>query len=357
MIIWSLFLFWVDLHFAPGNSGHENVSEGPMKTRAISSHLLLLPLVSLLFWLAACGQTPSPTTATNPKPTTAPTIAVDAYGTPIVFPTTAPQRIVSLVPSTSEMLGALHLERRVVGVDYNTDYPSALVSLPKVSDAAGAYNVERIVGLKPDLVLSWGAETKQYDPQLKQLGLKVVDLQLSNFSQTLQEILLVGRLTLTQQTATLLVQHLQQQIDQIKAVVAGTMAPSVLLEVDDSAPGKPYVFGGSSFGDELLQDANAVNIFHDNSSNGGYPQVTDEAVIKANPQFIFLTEDPMYGGDVKQVYNRANWSGIDAVKLHHVYHITVAIVQRPGPRLVEGLRCVAQIVHPEKFSGALPGYC
>jgi len=328
-----------------------------MNTRVISSHLSLLLLVLLLFGLAACGQTASSGTGTLSMPAPTTTVALDVYGTPIVFPKTAPQRIVSLVSSTSEILGALHLERRVVGIDYYTDYPPALTSLPRVSNVDGKYNVEQIVALKPDLVLSWGAQTKQYDQQLKQLGLNVVDLQLSDLSQTLQEILLVGRLTFTQETATSLVQHLQQQIDQIKATVAGTTAPKVLLEVDDSTPGKPYVFGGTSFGDELLQDANAQNIFHANSSNGGYPQVTDEAIISANPQFIILTEDPQYGGDVNLVYKRANWGGIAAVKSHRVYHINVAIMQRPGPRLVEGLRCVAQIVHPKKFSGALPHYC
>ncbi len=328
-----------------------------MNTRVISSHLSLLLFVFLLVGLAACGQTASPATGTLSMPTPTTTVALDVYGTPIVFPKTPPQRIVSLVSSTSEILGALHLERRVVGIDYYTDYPPALTSLPKVSNVDGKYNVEQIVALKPDLVLSWGAQTKQYDQQLKQLGLNVVDLQLSDFSQTLQEILLVGRLTFTQETATSLVQHLQQQIDQIKATVVGTTAPKVLLEVDDSTPGKPFVFGGTSFGDELLQDANAQNIFHSNSSNGGYPQVTDEAIISANPQFIILTEDPQYGGNVNLVYKRANWGSINAVKSHRVYHINVAIMQRPGPRLVEGLRCVAQIVHPEKFSGALPGYC
>ncbi len=328
-----------------------------MNTRVISSHLSLLLFVLLLVGLAACGQTASPAAGILSMPTPTTTVALDVYGTPIVFPKTAPQRIVSLVSSTSEILGALHLERRVVGIDYYTDYPPALTSLPKVSNVDGKYNVEQIVALKPDLVLSWGAQTKQYDQQLKQLGLNVVDLQLSDFSQTLQEILLVGRLTFTQETATSLVQHLQQQIDQIKATVVGTTAPKVLLEVDDSTPGKPFVFGGTSFGDELLQDANAQNIFHSNSSNGGYPQVTDEAVISANPQFIILTEDPQYGGNVNLVYKRANWGSINAVKSHRVYHINVAIMQRPGPRLVEGLRCVAQIVHPERFSGALPDYC
>jgi iron complex transport system substrate-binding protein len=321
-----------------------------MRSHVISFRLSLVLLSCCLVLLVACGQGTSSTTQSQPTPT----VARDVYGTPIVFPTTAPQRIVSLVPSASEILGALHLQSRVVGVDYYTDYPLDLASRPKVSNASGQYNVEQIVAMKPDLVLSWGAETKEYDQQLKTLGLHVIDLPSTNLSGILQQIVLVGRLTFTEHTAVVLVNQLQQQINQIKTAVAGTTAPRVLLEVDDSTPGKPYVFGGGSFGDELLQDANAINIFHDNSSNGGYPQVTDEAIIAANPQFIILTEDPRYGGDVALVYKRPNWNNIDAVKSHHVYHINVAIMQRPGPRLVEGLRCVAQIIHPEKFSGSLP---
>ena len=314
----------------------------------ISSRKALMLLLSCLLLLAVVGcgnQSPS-----------AP--ATDFYGTPITFPQKAPQRIVSLVAGTSEMLGALHLEQRVVGVDYYTDYPAALAALPKVDDVNGVYNVEQIVALKPDLVLSWGGETKQYDAQLTHLGLNVVDLPAGDFSQTIQQILLVGQLTLTENTASTVVQQLQQQINQIKAAVAKTAAPSVMLEVDDSTSGKPFVFGGGSFGDEMLQEANAVNIFHSNSNNGGYPQVTDEAVIQANPQFVILTEDPAYGGDVNLVYQRANWSSIAAIQSRHVYHINVDIMQHPGPRLVEGLQCIAQLVHPDKFPGvSLPSYC
>src|SRR5947207_13772753 len=83
--------------------------------------------------------------------------------------------LVSLLPSTSEILGALHLQGRVVAVDYYTSYPPQLASLPKVSDVNGKYNLEQIVALKPDLILSWGGETKQYDQQIKSLGLHVVD--------------------------------------------------------------------------------------------------------------------------------------------------------------------------------------
>jgi iron complex transport system substrate-binding protein len=326
-----------------------------MLSRVRSFRHSLVLLLSFFVLLAACGQSSSPTTGS--QPTLTPTVARDVYGTPIVFPTTAPQRIVSLLPSTSEILGALHLQGRVVAVDYYTTYPPDLAALPKVSDVNGKYNVEQIVALKPDLVLSYGGETKDYDQHLKNLGLNVVDLQLSNLSQTLQQILLVGRLTFTENTAVSLVNQLQQQINQVKAAVAGTTAPRVLLEADDSTPGKPYIFGGGSFGDELLQDANGINIFHNNSSNGGYPQVTDEAIIAANPQFVILTEDPAYGGNPALVYRRPNWSSIDALKLHHVYRVNVNIMQHPSQRLVEGLRCLAQLLHPEKFSGALPDYC
>src|SRR5262249_6725544 len=149
-------------------------------------------------------------------------------------------------------------------------------------------------------------------------------------------------------------QQLQEQVKQVEAKVAGTTKPKVLLELDDTTPGKPYVFGGGSFGDEMLQDASASNVFHDVTSGQGYPQVTDEAIICANPQYVILTEDPTYGGDVNVVYRRANWGIIDAVKSHHVYHVNVNIMQHPGPRLVQGLQCVAQIIHPDKFDGALP---
>ncbi|HEV2581333.1 MAG TPA: ABC transporter substrate-binding protein [Ktedonobacteraceae bacterium] len=332
-----------------------------MRSYVISSRFLFSLVALFVLLLSGCGQIAGGS-ASTPTPGATPTAALpvltqDAYGKPIVFPSTAPQHIVSLVPNISEILGALHLEGRVVGVDYYTNYPTNLTSLPKVSDANGKYNVEQIAALQPDLVLSYGQDTKQYDAQLQSVGENVVDLPAGNLTLTLQEILTVGRLTFTSATATTLVNQLQQQINQVKTAVAGATAPKVMIELDDSTPGKPYVFGGGSFGDELIQDANGVDIFHDNTTNGGFPQVTDEAVISANPQFIILTEDPAYGGDVNAVYKRPNWGGIDALKLRQVYRINPNLIGRAGPRLVEGLQCLAQIIHPAQFSGSLPAYC
>jgi iron complex transport system substrate-binding protein len=206
-------------------------------------------------------------------------------------------------------------------------------------------------------VLSYGQDTKAYDAQLTNLGLHVVDLPTGNLDLTLKEILTVGRLTLTQNAATTLYNQLQQQVSQVKSKVAGTTAPKVMIEADDTTQDKPYIFGGGTFDDELVQDANGINIFHDNTTNGGFPQVSVESIISANPQYIILTEDPAYGGNVNAVYKRANWSSIDALKMHQVYRINPNVIGRPGPRLVEGLQCLAQILHPDKFPGALPDFC
>src|ERR1700736_5561508 len=121
------------------------------------NYLRSLPVVLLSFLLlfSACGSGSTTSSSSVPaQPTVTP--ALDAYGTPIIVPTSTPQRIVSLVPNMSEILAALNLQDRVVGVDYYTNYPVALASRKKVSDANGSFAVETIVGLHPDLILSWG---------------------------------------------------------------------------------------------------------------------------------------------------------------------------------------------------------
>jgi iron complex transport system substrate-binding protein len=331
-----------------------------MRSSVISLRRLLILFAFLAFFLSACGsQTASSGSSVTPTPAQAALqpVTKDANGKSILFPAKAPQRIISMVPNVSEILGVLPLQGKVVGVDYYTNYPSSLASLPKISNASAIYSVEQIVALRPDLILTYGNDTKQYDSQLENLHIEVVNLPVGNLTTVLQTILTVGKLTFTMAAATTEVSQLQLQIHQVEAAVAGTPAPKVMIELDDSVPGKPFVFGGGSFGDELIQDATGTDVFRGDTSGGGFPQVTDEAVISANPQFIILTEDPSFGGSVSAVYKRPNWGGIEALKLHQVLRINSNLIGRPGPRLVEGLRCLAQVIHPNKFTGSLPAYC
>lgn len=298
--------------------------------------------------LAACsGSAASGGAASTPA---RPIISKDALGNPISIPATAPQRIVSLTPADSEILAAVGADAHVVAVDNFTDYPAGMAAKPKISGADGKFNVERIVGLQPDLVLGAGGETPDVDKQLSDAHITVVDLPIAtNLDDILNDITLVGQLVHADSAATTLDASLRSRIEAVKKKVAGLPTVSTYVELDDSTPGKPFVFGGGSFGDEVVRDAGGSNVFGANTAGQGFPQVSDESVIAANPQVIVLTEDPQFGGTPQAVYARSAWSGIAAVKNKRVYGIDPNIISRPGPRIVDALEQMAKLLHPEAF--------
>lgn len=310
--------------------------------------LVLLVLVGCLSLVVTGCATA--TSATDSTPTSQkPLISTDAHGTPITIPAKAPQRIVSLTPGDSEMLAAVGVSARIVGVDAFTNYPADMAAKPKVSGSDGSPNVEQIIALNPDLVLSWGQFTTQADTALLQAHVNVIALPVADLQGTLTEIRLVGQLTHTSATADALVKSLQQRIDAVKQKVASAQPISVYMEVGFTPP-PPYAVGGGSFENDVLTDAGGRNIFAAQTDNGGFPSVSIESIIAANPQVIILTEEPAYGGDPQQVYARPGWAGIAAIKSHRVYNINPDIVSRPGPRLVDALEQVAKMLHPELFS-------
>jgi iron complex transport system substrate-binding protein len=235
-------------------------------------------------------------------------------------------------------------------VDSTTNYPADLASKPKVSDpATGAVNVEQVVALKPDLVLSWNHFSGDADQKLMQAGVTVLDLPAADLSGTLTEIRLVGQLTHEEKAANDLVDSLRKRIDAVKSKVASAAPVSVYMEAGTPPPAY-FTFGGGSFGDEVIKLAGATNIFGSETSNSGYPEVSDERIIAANPAVIILTEDPAYGGDPQMVGKRPGWADLAAVKNGKIYALNPDLIQRPGPRLVDALEQVAKLLHPEVFS-------
>ncbi|HEX8994570.1 MAG TPA: ABC transporter substrate-binding protein [Ktedonobacterales bacterium] len=293
--------------------------------------------------LSACGTTTG--ASTGPEK---PVLAKDANGTTIVIPTKAPQRIVSLTPVDSEILGALHEQANVVGVDYYTDYPADIASKPKITDVNSTANIEQIIALKPDLVLSYGHETNSSvshaDTQLMAAHITVYDLPALDLEGSIGEIRLIGQLTHAESAANTLANNMQKSIDSVKAKVASAQKPTVYMELY-YGNGPTYVFGGGSFGDELITDAGGVNVFHGDTSGGGYPAVNNEAIIAANPQVIILTD----GATPAQVAARPGWSALAAVKSGAIYSIDPNLTQRPGPRIIQGLNDLAKDMHPTLF--------
>jgi iron complex transport system substrate-binding protein len=294
--------------------------------------------------ISACAASSSTSVQTPEKPL----IQTDLNGTQITIPNKAPERIISLTPTASEVLAALHLEGKVIGVDAFTDYPASMAAKPKATDQNGMPNVEQIVGLKPDLVFSYSG-MKASEQQLLQAGVKVVDLPITDLDEAFTEIRVAGQITKAEAAANALASSMQQQIAAVKSKVASASHPSVYMEIGYT-PGPPYAFGGGSFGDELIADAGGADIFHSDTDNGGYPTVSDESIIAAKPDVIVLTEPADFGGDPTKVASRPGWSVIPAVQNKRIYTIDPNLIQRPGPRIVEGLQQLAKDLHPELFS-------
>lgn len=322
---------------------HSNRSVHSVRFLSVAGSLALVATLATLA-LGACA----PTAATSSGPEQ-PLLAKDANGTAIVIPANAPQRIVSLTPVDSEILGALHEQARVVGVDNYTDYPADMASKTKVTDANSTPNIEQIIALKPDLVLSYGHETNSSvshaDTQLMAAHITVYDLPALDLDGSIKEIRLIGQLTHAESAANALAASMQSDITSVKAKVAAASKPTVYMELYYGS-GPTYVFGGGSFGDELISDAGGANVFHGDTSGAGYPAVDNEAIIAANPQVIILTD----GATPAQVAARPGWSDIAAVKSGAIYSLDPNLAQRPGPRIIDGLNSVAKDLHPSLFS-------
>ncbi|MBF6590121.1 MAG: ABC transporter substrate-binding protein [Ktedonobacterales bacterium] len=305
--------------------------------------LMLLALV-----LAGCGSSGNAPGTSGPAQ---PLLAQDANGTPIVIPAQAPQRIISLTAGDSEMLGALGASARVVAVDVTTDYPAAMAAITPKLDvySTSATNLtEQVLALKPDLVLSWGGFTTKIDRALTQQGINVVDLPAKDLTGTLLEIQLIGQLIHNEASANSLAASLRQRIETVKRKVQSAAPVTTYMEVG-YAPPPIFAYGGGSFGDEIIRDAGGINIFASDSASGGYPAVSVESILKANPQVIILTGGAQYSGTPSSVTSRPGWATLAAVKSGRIYALDPNPIQRPGPRLVDALEQVAKQLHPELF--------
>lgn len=287
--------------------------------------------------------TPTPTPMPTPTATPQPKEIIDDLGRSVVIEG-IPQRIVSLAPSNTEILFALGLGDRVVGVTDHCDYPEEAQDLPTVG---GYYttNLEAIIALDPDVVFTDG-----HDPvgsHLDQLGVTMVVLQPPDIAGIFDDIELVGEITGTEEEAEELVDDMHEHMVDICTIVAvSSYVPSVFYEVDATNPAAPWTAGSGTFIDTLITLAAGVNIASASGIQGWAPIIFEE-IIAADPDMIVLGDHPWVSPE--DVMTREGWEGLSAVQSEAIYPIDVDIVSRPGPRIFDGLEAIAEILHPELF--------
>jgi len=297
--------------------------------------------------LTACSKTPTPVTTTNlTAATPAPTAYTDDIGRTVTIHG-VPQRIISLSPSNTEILFALGLGGKVVGTDDYSDYPAAAKQLTHVGSAYPSFSIETIVSLEPDIAFAFGYTLPDYVSQIESLGIPVIVLAPKDINGVMSDIELMGRITGSSAQAEKLTADMQNSLSAIEAKIKGAATPRVLWEFDATDPGKPWVAGPGSFNDVLITLAGGQNIGASGPTSSW--QMNSEDIIKADPQIIIL-DDFQFGTTVDGVLARPGWASITAVKEKAVYPITDSnLTDRPGPRIIDGLELLAEIIHPELF--------
>jgi iron complex transport system substrate-binding protein len=323
---------------------------------------IALPIVfvfSLL--LGACGPavTPTPTavpTATlaptaTPEPTLEPTAApltfTDGLGRTITLAAPA-QRIVSVAPSNTEIVFAIGAGGQLVGRDDLSNYPSAAADVPSIGNTYPHINAEQVVALHPDLVLAASVTDKEDVAALEKLGLTVYAFGLPlTVEDILASIQTVGQLTGHTVEAEKVVTDMKTRLEGLKAKVAQAPQPKVFYEIDDTDPNKPWTAGPKSFTNVLLTLAGGQNIGA--VGTGDYFQMSLEEIVNQDPEVIIYSHASYSGRKPEEIEARAGWSNITAIKNGAVYAIDADMLDRPGPRIVDGLEALAKLIHPDLF--------
>lgn len=305
---------------------------------------LIIALLILTVSLAGCNDKKIDNDESdNPTPTTNESSfsIEDDFGNKVSFEK-APERIISLAPSNTEILFALGLGDKVIGVTSYDDYPEEVLEIEKIGDFT-AINLEKIIELQPDLVVNYGPGNEEENARLKETGISIVGFEPESIDEIIDTIDKIAKLTGKTAEANSLKNSMIEKRDEIVNKVKDSPKVRVFYEIWHD----PLMAAGpGSFMDQLIELAGGENIAND--AQDEYPQFDLEQLIERNPE-VYLTSADMPEKTPETMMSRPGFENISAIKSGRVYVLDANIVSRPGPRIVEALEIVAEKIHPENF--------
>ncbi len=256
-------------------------------------------------------------------------------------------RIASLAPNVTEILFALGMGDSIVGATDQCNYPRAARDIPRVS-GFGTPNVENLLALSPDLVVSCGLEKPETLAVLQKSGIRVVNVQPSGFIASFPELFVairtIGDATRRPNEAAALIARMQAELDAVAARVAkidDANRPRVFVEIESS----PLMTAGAgSFIDDLITRAGGRNVAHE--IHDAYPRIDPEQVVAWNPDVILVAHSNSPGEAAKRLSEHIGWSDVAAIRQRRIIDdIDPDLLFRPGPRLADGVRELAEKLH------------
>src|SRR5918997_987971 len=272
--------------------------------------LLFLLFLSSLYLAVGCsrgdsaGGSSGAATSEAKKSSGYPLTITDDAGREVKFDS-RPERIVSMAPSVTETLFAVGAGERIVGVTTADDYPPAVESIEEVGDYRGP-NVEKVISQNTDLmILSYDGTTKGYaDDMQEKTGAKVVVINPKTVDEAISSVGLVAKVVGEQERGRVVEERLRSELKRIEDAVAGEPEPTVFYEV---------------WGDPL----------------------------QTNPDYYLAARSA--GVTAEEISQRPGYSALSAVEDGRVVVVNDDLIVRPGPRIVDGVREIAEAIHPEVF--------
>jgi len=261
-----------------------------------------------------------------------------------------PRRIVVMAPAAAEMLAALGVVDRVVGVGDFVRDPAPLARLPRIG-SYDAPNLERVLGLRPDLYVTSASQAAgAAHRHLRALGVEVLDLDTSTYDGVLASLITLGSRVARAGEAAALRDSIAGRIEALRGRAAGLAPRDVLIVVGHDPL---YVAGPGSHLDELLRLSGGRNLARDAASP--YPRFSMEAVLERLPEVIIDVSDNR--PDAPRGHAAGAWARfpfLPAVRAGRVYQVDPSRLTIPGIHLPEMTLLLCRLVHPETFGPARP---
>ena len=301
--------------------------------------------------IVGCGPAFSPTLQPAPSPplpagSAWPITVTDDLGRRVTIETW-PQRIVSLLPSNTEILFAVGAGEQVVGVTSYCNYPPEATDRQQIGGITiQSISIEAVVALEPDLVLASGSQ-RQLIPVLAAAGVTVVALEPATLEDIYANLQLVGQITGHPAQAEAIIADMRRRVETVQAKIAAAPAserPTIFYEVWD----EPLMTAGPhTFIGQMIELAGGQNIFAGVKED--WPQVSPEIIVQANPAVILGPTSHAGALAAEQIKNRPGWADIAAVRNNRIYLLDQDMVSRPGPRLIIVLEEIARDLYPDLF--------
>jgi iron complex transport system substrate-binding protein len=306
--------------------------------RAGSLGLALALAAALALGALAGCSTPDDTADEAPSSAAFPVTVTDDAGRDVTIEA-KPDRIVSLAPANTEIVAALGAIDRLVGVTTYCDYPAEVADIEKVGDFVGP-NLEAIAALDPDVVLVTTGVQAEVITQLEALGAAVVAIDPQTVDALYDSILTVGAAIGETDAADDVVGSMRIQIDAIGEQVE-TAPVRCFLEI---AQDPLFTVGSGTLLNDVIQHAGGENVV----TEEGYVAYSVEQLLAADPDVYLATLGSMSAPS--DITGRPGYENLSAVAEGRVFMLDDNLVSRPGPRIVDGIRQIAEALHPDVFA-------